>query len=706
MVLTRHRVLMLLLFFMLNVTGHSYAEDNVITVDLKKEIGVVNKKIFGNNLIIIDNKKHNHSNFGNGIWNPDSKRSVNVAVNLAKSAGLSIMRFNTGNHLDWKTTIGKNRTYFWYGIDEIMKSMDEIGTEPVFVISYFTGDEEDASDLVEYLNAQCDEEHPWACKRALNGHPEPYGVKYFEFGNEVFVYWSKRHNYKVTPEEYASKYLAYRRSMKSVDDSVQLGLNIHHYNIQWDRQVLEVVGSNFDYIVRHLYPPKDLSYYNSTDHYKEDEIFEVIMGSLHIYTDKQFARNLEMIKSVTGKNDAGIAISEFNIGLTNNEPLYRHSLGAALLNADLLRIFLKPENKVLMANYWEFLNGTWGMVRSKDNYFKHDYSKQIDYIKRPSFYVFNMYNNHFGDVLMDVEVESSFYDMGKYKKYMKALNRKHRNESGMKSILHKAIDKFAPFMTAPDQIKMDNTSVSIDFIDKKWRLKQYPGVITEEENGILKIELKNVDKLNSIKAVKSAIVLPDSYYKLSGYVRAEQLNDNGEVFIEIAEGKKCSVARPASHPDEAIDNSNWQYVEALYKTGSDAGLVEVRVGVKGNKTSLNGKIFFKDVTIENYALPDTLVPYLSVNASRNKKGDKIYLMIINKNANDVMPALVHLKNFSSSNTADVWILNGPSIDATNEEITDNVKVVHKKIDITNDSFKYSFEPHSLTAIEVMAGNDL
>ena len=54
---------------------------------------------------------------------------------------------------------------FLYGIDEFLKTCEEVGAEPVITVSYFTGDEQDAADLVEYLKGR---------------------VKYLEIGNEVW----------------------------------------------------------------------------------------------------------------------------------------------------------------------------------------------------------------------------------------------------------------------------------------------------------------------------------------------------------------------------------------------------------------------------------------------------------------------------------------------------------------------------------------
>ncbi|HEY2149059.1 MAG TPA: family 16 glycoside hydrolase, partial [Pirellulales bacterium] len=93
----------------------------------------------------------------------------------------------------WKKMIGdpdKRPQYkgWWYpystngfGIEEVLQFCEAAKFEKVFAIN----DEEtpqDAADLVEYLNGPATSE--WGARRAKNGHPAPYGVKYIEIGNE------------------------------------------------------------------------------------------------------------------------------------------------------------------------------------------------------------------------------------------------------------------------------------------------------------------------------------------------------------------------------------------------------------------------------------------------------------------------------------------------------------------------------------------
>ena len=92
-------------------------------------------------------------------------------------------------------------------------------------------------------------------------------------------------------------------------------------------------------------------------------------------------------------------------------------------------------------------------------------------------------------------------------------------------------------------------------------------------------------------------------------------------------------------------------------------------------------------------------PYLSINASKNENGTQVYLIVINKNMDKCITATIEMKDFVPAQECSAWILNGPGIDATNE-ISPNVGVTHKKTEIKTNPFKFTFEPHSLTAISI------
>jgi alpha-L-arabinofuranosidase len=182
--------------------------------------------------------------------------------------------------------------------------------------------------------------------------------------------------------------------------------------------------------------------------------------------------------------------------------------------------------------------------------------------------------------------------------------------------------------------------------------------------------------------------------------------DSKGVCLEIQDSRSWEQSHSAS--TRAITGTtDWQYVENVYQTLPDAEAVNIIARRIGEEGPLKGKALFKDVRLEKF-IPsiDTKIPYLSVNVSKNNEGSKIYLMVINKNMDESIASTIYLKNFIGAKEANAWILNGPSVDATNEKNPDNVTVRPAKFGIQSSqsegssSFSFSFEPHSITAIEI------
>jgi len=68
------------------------------------------------------------------------------------------------------------------GIEEFIHFCRAVGSEPLVCVSYADG-LQSAGELVEYCNGSIDT--PWGKARAQNGHPDSYGVRYWQLGNEV-----------------------------------------------------------------------------------------------------------------------------------------------------------------------------------------------------------------------------------------------------------------------------------------------------------------------------------------------------------------------------------------------------------------------------------------------------------------------------------------------------------------------------------------
>lgn len=676
--LRNHSFLLSILLFLTCTCTLSYAVEieHIITVRCEKDIGKVNKKVFGSAFRTYELKKwprqrYVNADYGTGVWDPKHKKAIKEVIELAKSAGLSIIRFAGDN---WKDAIGKKREHFLFGIDEYMSLIKDIQAEPLFLINYYDGDEQNAANFVEYLNLPSNGANPWAQEREKNGHIEPYGVKYFEFGNEV---WSEN----VSPEEYANSYLSFQKAMKKVDPSIQLGAVIA--TSDWNRKLLEVAGDKVDFMIFHTYPP-----HPNNRHIKmmgnRNKGFKIALALPMVDDDMYFNEVLELLKEITGRTDVKIAVTEFNVGFGQKNPMpYRHSLGAALMNAELIRIFMKPENNVLMANNWHFINSHYGMIQTKGNYINYDCRRPLKIIKRPTYYVYELYNKHFGDMLLDTEVKGSTYSI-----------------KGLEMLLQNW-DKRSQYIKSGVTIKKN-------LLRGSWKIRNFHGVNANEKNGVLELDLHNPVKFNYFHSSMTANVKPGTYYKLSGYIKADGLIDEKGFCLAVADGRGWDKTRSATCTINIKGTTNWTYVGVIYGTLRGAETVKVMARRIGNYGPLKGKVYFRDVRLEEFSFPNIQIPYLSVNASINESRDKVYLIVVNKHMHENITASIELQGFplsvqrfkSNYTKADAWTLNGPSVIATNEQVKNNVKVTHRKIGIDGSHLDVSFEPHSVTAIEI------
>lgn len=648
-----------------------------ITVDVAQTNGRVKNRIFGNNLIAYDpatyeqtNPYYGYSDFGAGIWDSKWNKPVKEVLDLGKEAGITVLRFPGGcgvHHYNWKGAIGKNRRHFLYGIDEFLKTCKEMGAEAIITVSYFTGDEGDAADLVEYLNAVDDGSHKWATERVKNGNNQPFGVKYFEIGNEDW-HGDHRNIREVLPEEYADRYLKYYAAMKGVDPSIQIGAILSGSG--WNKRLMKIVKDKIDFGIIHTYPSPEVE--NETlERMDPKDIFSISLAKPAISDEYNLREAVKVLKEKAGK-DVPLAITEYNGGFVQEKPVpYRHCLGTALVNAELLRVFMKPENNILMANYWNFNNSYTGMIYSKEDYMKYNYATPMTYYKRPNYYVYELYHKVFEGILLETKVNSKWYDIKKYSTFLERM-----------------------LLVVKGDMEKGNLLES-----RQWTIQPMKGVETRENKGILSIKFIDPILGNYFHVSKNVSIDPETLYEFSGYIKTENLNDEEGVCLEVQDARGWQTTHFAVQTIRINGTTEWFYVSTRFKALPDAKGIKIIARRNSNALPLKGTAYFKDVQLHKFN-PKTSVSYLSVNASTNDKKDKVSFMVINKNMVESMIVTIYLQNFIPAQEGNAWTLNGPSIDATNENKPDNVKIVHKKFKVEGDPFEFIFEPHSLTAIEI------
>ena len=204
---------------------------------------------------------HHFDANGRGLWDPLTDAPVPAVVTGARRAGLQALRFPGGtvaNMYDWKRAIGSERgcqvvgpqgrggraraltSGLDFGPDEAMRFVDTVGARANIMVPFVNETPQDAADWVEYMNGRAgDPDNPnggvdWADVRAANGHQAPYGVRWWEIGNEQHHresrYWLSRDHgralrqyafggSRVVRGEYLGKACAHPRSGIASDGS-------------------------------------------------------------------------------------------------------------------------------------------------------------------------------------------------------------------------------------------------------------------------------------------------------------------------------------------------------------------------------------------------------------------------------------------------------------------------------------------------------
>ncbi len=142
-----------------------------------------------------------------------------------------------------------------YGTDEFLRMCERLGSAPLLVIK--TGMHQPrgernywiryAQDWVEYCNGPATS--PWGSVRAANGHPEPYGVKYWEIDNETW---------RMGPEAYAEVVREFAPALKAIDPTIVIAAcGSGGFNLDWNRRVLAGCAKDFELLSIHHYENPD-----------------------------------------------------------------------------------------------------------------------------------------------------------------------------------------------------------------------------------------------------------------------------------------------------------------------------------------------------------------------------------------------------------------------------------------------------------------
>jgi alpha-L-arabinofuranosidase len=375
-----------------------------ITLDPHRKIGTVDRGIFGGFI------EHLGRCIYGGIFEEGSplsdahgfRRDVLEALRPFR---MPVLRWPGGNFVSgyhWVDGVGpverrpRRIELAWrgeepnrFGTDEFIEYCRSLGTDPFIVVNMGSGTMDEAQAWVEYCNGTGDTH--WANLRRKHGHAEPYPVKYWGLGNEMYGKWQIG---SLSAEDYVKKARQFAAMMKWTDPSIQLvSCGQQGWN-DWDRIVVEGLADIVDYHSIHIYTGSDHYYTNVFHPHQADRALRICEAMIErVRYEKRIDHPIY------------IAYDEWNVWYRERSPEARRSgleerydLSDALAVATFLNIFIRHCRSVRMANVAQLVNVIAPIMTTPRGLF-------LQSIYHP----FRLYAEHTREIALDVHVECDAY---------------------------------------------------------------------------------------------------------------------------------------------------------------------------------------------------------------------------------------------------------------------------------------------------------
>ncbi len=289
---------------------------------------------------------------------------------LLKELNAPMYRWPGGNFVsgyDWRDGIGdrdrrpprKNPAWTGvehndFGLDEFMDFCRELNTEPMIAVNTGFGDAYSAAQQVEYCNAS--DETIGGRWRVENGQPEPYGVRYWCVGNEMWGPWQLGF---MQLRHYTLKHSQVADAMWRVDDSLQLvgsgqlGTINRQYDPNekrtWTEGMLRECADHMNWIAEHFYRSKNRDNVIAHVNQLADSVREKAEGHRRLQADLGLLEDGPM----------PVAMTEWNYWY---QPYVYGELGCSYDLADALGVaiglheYFRHSDLIQMAHYAQTVN--------------------------------------------------------------------------------------------------------------------------------------------------------------------------------------------------------------------------------------------------------------------------------------------------------------------------------------------------------------
>jgi alpha-N-arabinofuranosidase len=325
------------------------------------------------------------------------RREVFDKIKLLKPAFIRWPGGNVAQDYRWMWAIGpRDERVTWtnlswknepepsdFGTDEFVMFARALGTEPSITVNVEGrgATVEEAAAWVEYCNGPATSKY--GAMRAANGHPTPFGVKFWEVGNEIWGDWVRGHS---DAQTYARNYNRYAQAMRAVDPSIKL-IAVGDNDMNWNRTVLREAGRNIDYLAIHHYYGR-----------REMRGDPLNLMARPLFFERFYAQVEQLLRELGFAGRIKLAINEWGLDLPSER---QYSMEPALYGARLMNVFERSGEIVEMTAVSDLVNGWPGGIIQAGRH---------SVFVSPLYLVNQLYAEHRGDQLLATSVNSPTFN--------------------------------------------------------------------------------------------------------------------------------------------------------------------------------------------------------------------------------------------------------------------------------------------------------
>jgi len=313
-----------------------------------------------------------------GLWVGPKSPIENVegfrkaAVDYLKELGVPVLRWPGGCYADdyhWREGIGpaarrpKRVNIHWgnyvednsFGTHEFIRLCRLIGAEPYFAANVGSGSPEEMRDWIEYCNFPSGS--ALADERAANGSPEPFRVKYWGVGNEL---WGCGGNFR--PDGAGAEFRRFSSYARVFGDTKPylIGCGPGGNDARWTRGFMDVLTGS------RLPDGYSIHYYVNSDHAPLEFTPEAAMAQMNVFprVEQAIIEQRALLDGYDPGRRIGLFLDEW--GVWDRIPkadqdrygaLWQQSTMRSAVAAGLgLNIFNRQADKLYMCNIAQIAN--------------------------------------------------------------------------------------------------------------------------------------------------------------------------------------------------------------------------------------------------------------------------------------------------------------------------------------------------------------